>query len=102
MSYCALFNFLYLSSIQTPAPGDPVVDSYTVNVSSNDGQHLCGSQTTGGNATAVVLNVTGCVMCQGSNKSYAITVEASNLGGQTVSTTSLCKTITYHIVQWFM
>lgn len=90
MSYCTLFNFLYLLSIQTTAPGDPVVDSYTVNVSSSDGQHLCGKQTIGGNATGVVLNVTNCVMCRGSNKSYAITVEASNRGGQTLSTTSLC------------
>ena len=93
-SCCAPFNFLYLSSIQTPAPDDPVVDFYTVNISSTDGQPLCASQTVGGNVTTVVLNVTGCVMCQGSNKNYAITVEASNRGGQTVSTTSLCKTIT--------
>ena len=93
-SYCAPYSFLYLSSIQTPAPDDPVVDSYTVNISSTDGQQLCGSQTVGGNVTTVVLNVTGCVMCRGSNKSYAITVEARNRGGQTVSTTSLCKTIT--------
>ena len=74
------------------------MDSYTVNVSSNVGQHLCESQTIGGNETGVVLNVTGCVICRGSNKCYAITVEASNRGGQTVSTTGLCKTITYHIV----
>ena len=67
------------------------MDSYTVNISSTDGQQLCGSQTTGGNATSVVLDVTGCVMCQGSNKSYSITVKASNRGGQTTSTTSLCK-----------
>ena len=67
------------------------MDFYTVNVSSTDGQRLCGGQTTGGNATSVVLDVTGCVMCQGSNKSYAITVEASNRGGQTTATTSLSK-----------
>ena len=79
------------SCTQTPEAGDPHVDSYTVNISSTDGQQLCGSQTTGGNATSVVLDVTGCVMCQGSNKSYAITVKASNRGGQTTSTTSLCK-----------
>ena len=58
------------------------MDSYTVNISSTDGQQLCGSQTTGGNATSVVLDVTGCVMCQGSNKSYGVTVEASNHGEQ--------------------
>ena len=76
---------------QPPRPGDPLVDSYTVNVSSTDGQRLCGSQTTGGNATSVVLDVTGCVMCQGTNISYVITVEASNRGGQTTATTSLSK-----------
>ena len=68
------------------------MDSYTASISSTDGQQLCGSQTTGGNATSVVLDVTGCVVCQGSNKSYAITVEASNRGGQTIATTSLCNT----------
>ena len=70
------------------------MDSYTVNVSSTDGQNLCGSQTTAGNVTSAVLDVTGCVMCEGSNKSYTITVEASNLGGQTTTTTSLCKVVT--------
>ena len=35
----------------------------------------------------MVLDVSGCVMCEGSNKSYTITVEASNHGGQTTSTT---------------
>ena len=67
------------------------MDSYTVNVSTTDGQRLCGSQTTGGNATSVVLDVPGCVMCQGSNKTYAITVEARNRGGQTTANTLLCK-----------
>ena len=86
-----VFKFQYLFSIQPPGPGDPLVDSYTVNVSSSDGQRLCGSQTTGGNATSVVLDVTSCVMCQGSNKTYAITVEASNRGGQTTATTSSSK-----------
>ena len=71
------------------------MDSYTVNVSSTDGQRLCGSQTTEGNATSAVFNVTGCVMCQGSNKSYAITVEASNRGGRTITTTSLSKVAIY-------
>ena len=52
--------------------------------------------TTGGNTTSVVLDVTGCVMCQDSNKNYTITVEASNCGGQTTATTSLSKiTSTY-------
>ena len=88
-----LTTFIYIlsSSIQPPGPDDPLVDSYTVNVSSTDGQQYCGSQTTGGNATSVTVDVTGCVMCQGANKSYAITVEASNHGGQTVSTTSSSK-----------
>ena len=82
--------------IQPPGPGDPLVDSYTVNVSSTDGQRLCGSQTTGGNATSAVLDVTGCLMCEGSNKSYTITVEASNRGGETTATRSLGKiTSTY-------
>ena len=72
------------------------MDSYTVNVSSTDGQQLCGSQTTGGNAASVVLDVTGCVVCQSSNKSYAITVEASNRGGQTTATTSLSKVTSNH------
>ena len=67
------------------------MDSYTVNVSSTDGQQLCGSQTTGGSTTSVVLDVTGCVMCQDANISYAITVEASNRGGQTTAITSMCK-----------
>ena len=84
------------SSIQPPGPDDPLVDYYTVNVSSTDGQQLCGSQTTGGNATFMVLDVTGCVMCQGSNKSYDITVEASNRGGQTTATTSLSKVTSNH------
>ena len=80
-----------MSSFQPPGPGDPLVDSYTVNVSSTDGQRLCGSQTTEGNSIFVVLDVTGCVMCQGSNKTYAITVEASNRGGQTTANPLLCK-----------
>ena len=67
------------------------MDSYTASISSTDGQQLCGSQTTGGNATSVVLDVTDCVLCQGFNKSYSITVEASNRGGQTTATTSLSK-----------
>jgi len=67
------------------------VDSYTVNISSTDGQQYCGILTTGGNTTSVAVDVTGCVMCQGSNKTYAVAVEASNRGGQTVSTTSLSK-----------
>ena len=67
------------------------MDSYTVNVSSTDGQRLCVRQTTGGNATSVVLDVSGCVMCQGANKSYAVAVEGRNRGGQTTSTTSLSK-----------
>ena len=95
-----LTTFIYTlsSSIQPPGPGNPLVDSYTVNVSSTDVQRLCGSQTTGGNATSVVLDVTGCVMCQGANKTYAITVEASNSGGQTTATTSSSKvaSIMYH------
>ena len=70
------------------------MDSYTVNVSSTDGEQLCRSQTTGGNASSVVLDVTDCVMCQSTDKSYAITVEASNCGGQTTAMTSLGK-ITY-------
>ena len=86
----------YFCLIKPPGPGGPLVDSYTINVSSTDGQQLCGSQTTGGNATSAVLDVTGCVMCQGSNKSYDITVEASNRGGQILATTSSCKiTSTY-------
>ena len=40
----------------------------------------------------MVLDVTGCVMCQGFNKSYAITVVASNRGGETTTTTFLCNT----------
>ena len=72
--------------------------SYTVNVSSTDGQQLCGSQTTGGNATSVVLDVTGCVMCQGANKTYAVAVEASNRGGQTIATTSMCKILHLPVV----
>ena len=79
------------SSIQPPGPSDPLVDSYTVNVSSTDGEQLCGSQKTGGNATSVVLDVTTCLMCQSTNKSYAITVEASNRGGETTAMTSLGK-----------
>ena len=69
------------------------MDSYTVNVSSTDSEQLCGSQTTGGNATYAVLDVTGCVICQSTNKSYVITVEASNRGGQTTVTTSLSKIV---------
>ena len=84
-------EFSHLSFIQPPGPGDPLVDSYTVNVSGTDGQQYCGSQTTAGNATSVVLDVTGCVMCQGANKTYAVAVEASNRGGQTTATTSMCK-----------
>ena len=95
-----LTTFIYIlsSSIQPPGPGDPLVDSYTVNVSSTDVQRFCGSQTTGGNATSVVLDVTGCVMCQGSNKSYAVAVEVRNRGGQTTVTTSSSKvaSIMYH------
>ena len=74
------------------------MDFYTVNVSSTDGQRLCRSQTPEGNATSVVLEVTGCAICQGSNKSYTITVEASNHGGQTTATTSLSKVVStmYH------
>ena len=81
-----------ISSLQIPGDHDPLVDAYTINVSSTDGQQLCQSEKTGGNATSVVLDVTGCVMCQGYNKSYAITVEASNRGGQTTSMKLLCKT----------
>ena len=80
-----------MSFIQPPGLGDPLVDTYTVNVSSTDGQQYCGILTTGGNTTSVAVDVTGCVMCQGSNKTYAITVEASNRGGQTTATTSLSK-----------
>ena len=92
----------YLSPIvfQPPGPGDPLVNSYTVNISSTDGQQLCGIQTTGGNATSVVLDVTGCVMCQGANKSYAITVEASNRGGETAATISLSKMTSKHCL-WY-
>ena len=78
--------------IQIPGPDDPLVDFYTINISSTESQQLCGSQTTGGNATSVVLDVTGCVMCQGFNKSYAITVVASNRGEETAATTFLCNT----------
>jgi len=78
--------------IQTPGPDDPLVDYYTVDITSIDGQQLCESQTTGGMSTTLVLDVTGCVMCEGSNKSYAITVVASNLGGGTTANTSLCNT----------
>ena len=78
----------HICLIQPPGTGNPLVDSYTVNVSSSDGQQLCGSQITGGNATSAVLDVTGCVICQSTNKSYAVTVEASNCGGQTTATTS--------------
>ena len=91
-----VFKFPYLFSIQPPGPGDPLVDFYTVNVSSTDGQRLCGRQTTGGNTTSAVLDVTDCVLGQGSNVTYVITVEASNHGGQTTSTTSLSM-ITYYI-----
>ena len=81
-----------IPSVQITGDHDQLVDAYTINVSSSDGQRLCGTQTTGGNATSVVLDVTGCVMCQGSNKSYAIIAVASNRGGRTTSTTLLCKT----------
>ena len=87
---CAHFNSCSVHH-QTPGPGDPFVDSYTVSISTTDGQKLCGNQTTGGMVTSVVLDVTGCVMCQGSNKTYAIAVQASNRDGQTTSTTLLCK-----------
>ena len=81
-----------IPSVQITGDHDQLVDAYTINVSSSDGQQLCRSQTTGGMTTTVVLDVTGCVVCQGSNKSYAITVEASNRGGRTTSSTLLCKT----------
>ena len=93
-----MLKFPHITSIQPPGPGDPLVDSYTVNFSSTDGQQLCRSQTTGGNATSVVLDVTDCVICQSTNKSYAITVEASNRGGQATATTSSSKTTSTYIV----
>ena len=45
----------------------------------------------------MVLDVTGCVMCQDSNGTYVITVEASNRGGETAATTSLSKNTSKHI-----
>ena len=97
-----LIIIFLISPIQTPEPGDPLVDFYSVNISSTIGQQLCGSQTTGGNINTVMLDVTGCAICQGSYKSYAVTVQASNRGGQTTSTTSLCKTthnFSVHVMQ---
>ena len=90
-----------MSILQAPGPGEPLVDSYTVTISSTDGQQPCGYQTMGRDATFVVLNVTGCVVCQGFSRSYDITVVASNRYQETTANTSLCKIIltyytTYH------